>query len=82
MQVYEIKLQNGTTVHLTHNDMYVIHNRYLELRIEEYVRENYPEISDESMKAVVCETLDYIDNEGYEEEEALALAINSLAGRN
>ena len=75
MENLKFKTRKGVEIELDAFDMSIIHQHYEEQCTADYLRENYEDWSEEKVQDIAIETRRQMDKYGYDEEEAIDIAI-------
>lgn len=76
--VMRFKTENGQTVNMTLNDLKDAYYEYRFLTKAEYVRANYPDISDIQVNQIVARAIDLEDSYHYREDNAVEQALDEV----
>ena len=76
MESHNFKLKTRT-IDLDESEMSIIHQHYIEQCTADYIRNRYPEWSEEKVQAIAIEARRQMYKYDYEEEEAIDIAIGN-----
>lgn len=77
MKSHIFKLQNGSEVELDDIDMQQIHDYFQQQSTADYVRENYPNLTEKEVQTYAAEVRVRMDKYGCGEEEAVGHIIKN-----
>lgn len=76
--VMRFRTEHGQTVEMTMNDLKDAYDEYRFLTKAEYVRANYPDISDIQVNQITARAIDLEDSYYYREDDAIEQAFDEV----